>query len=52
MFFLINDNEIYEMNNISLKKRIFLYIRTSESPTFDIKKANKLAEFKKSINIF
>lgn len=27
--FLINDNEIYEMNKFSLKKRIFLYIRTS-----------------------
>lgn len=47
MFFLINDNEIYEMNKFSLKKRMFPYIRTPEWPIFDIKKANKLAKFKK-----
>ncbi len=44
MSFLINDNEIDEINKFLHKKTTYLYRRKSNSPQFDIKKANKLAK--------
>ncbi len=44
MSFLINDNEIYEINKFSYQKITYLHKRKSNSPHFDIKKANKLAK--------
>lgn len=44
MSFLINDNEIDEINKFFHKKITYLHIRKSTALQFDIKKANKLAK--------
>lgn len=44
MSFLINDNEIDEINKSPHQKITSRHRRKSNSPQFDIKKANKLAK--------
>ncbi len=44
MSFLINDNEIDEIDKFSYQKITYLHRRKSNSPQFDIKKAKKLAK--------